>query len=353
MALTVTTLQSHVGAPLDVVLMRQLLAAARRTLPYINGAMPGELERQGGSMTVKWRRIENLAANTTALGEVATAAFQMGRTPVTPTITDLTVAVQKYGNFMNVGEEVDIANINSTSLELMDTLGENAGHSINLLQRDVYNALTTNRHAGGVANTSSIVTALALNDVKYSNNQLQRNSGLKFFPMNTGGTKIGSSPIRASYFGICHSDVEEDIRGHTGFVGVEQYGGYTQTFEGEFGFVGGVRWASTEVAPVASGAGVTSANGLRGAGTSQNDIYSSFVYGRMAVGSVGLGEQYASEIYMGGELPSPVQLITEGPGGVADPFREVKTIAWKAWWAGKVLNTNWIQKIESAASDLS
>jgi hypothetical protein len=37
-----------------------VLSAARQKLPFLNGTMPGTLDRQQGSMTVKWRRIENL-----------------------------------------------------------------------------------------------------------------------------------------------------------------------------------------------------------------------------------------------------------------------------------------------------
>lgn len=353
---TVTTLSTHVTAPVNVVLMRGLLSAARRTFPYFNGTMPGRLEANQGSLTVKWRRIENLAPATTALGEVGTVAFGMGRTAATPTITDLTVAVTKHGNHMWLSEDVDLINVNSRAAQLMDTLGENAGHSLNILQRDVYDAITTDRIGSGVTSEGALAAAITANDIKYCVNQLNRQSAMKFFPMATGSQNITTSTVRQSYFGVVHPDVEENIRDINGFIGVEQYGGYTQTFMGEFGAVGGVRWACTEIAPInTGGATTTSTTGFRGASTVLKDIYTSFIYGREAVGSVGLGDEHTTQIYKGFDVIPAVVPITKsvGSAGAGDPYNEVGSIAWKSRWAGKVLNGNWIQKLTTLATDLS
>jgi hypothetical protein len=65
----VTTNATHLTQPVNFVLMKGLLQAARKKLPYFNGTLPGELIKMGGSSAVKWERINNLAAVTTALGE--------------------------------------------------------------------------------------------------------------------------------------------------------------------------------------------------------------------------------------------------------------------------------------------
>lgn len=352
----ITTLTTDVTAPVNFVLMRGLLNAAKRTFPYYNGTMPGQLMKSGGSMSVKWRRIENLAAATTALGEVTgNTAFQLGRTAARPTITDITVAIAKYGNFFNLTEEIDLFNVNSKSAQLFDNLGENAGHSLNLLMRNVLDAETTDVWAGSAAATVSVVAAVTAGTVRRAVNRLNRNSAMKFFPMGTGSQNVTTSTIRASYFGICHPDVEEDLRDITGFIGVEQYGGYTETFVGEFGAVGGVRFASTEIAPIATAAGTTTASGFRQGTSIQNDVYSTFIYGREAIGSVGLGENLTEKIYMGGDQIPAVEMIQTGLGsaGAGDPFKELNTLAWKSWFAGKVLNGDWLMKIESLATDWS
>lgn len=359
MALNVSNLTSTVQAPVNFVLMKGLLSAAKKVCPYFNETLPGSLEKAGGSMSVKWRRIENLAAVTTAISEHTEngpLAFGVGRSTVKPTITDITKAVAKYGNAILLTEEVDLFNVNSNSMALMETLGANAGESLNLVAATEFANATQERFASGAANKSAVVAEMKLNDIKWAVNKLNRNSAMRVFSQGTGSTNVGSSPVRTSYMGICHPDVEEDIRNLTGFIGVEQYGGYTETFVGEFGAVSGVRWCSTEIAPIETGAGTTStSNVFRGTSVDTNDLYFSYVYGREAVGTIGLGENYAKEIYQMGQRVPAVELIYHKPGssGVADMFNEVGSIAWKAWHATKILNGTWIVKLTTLAKDLT
>ena len=357
MALTQSNFASTVTAPVNFVLMETLLSAARKRLPYFNGTLPGRLEKAQGAASVKWRRIENLAAVTTALGEnteATTPAFGFGRSSVRPTITDVTVAIAKYGNAINLSEEIDLFNVNSNSFALMDTMGANAGESLNTLMRDVFNgASIIVRNAGQAGTYSSVAASISVNDIKWSVNQLNRNSAMRFTPAGFGSQNVGTQPIRQSYYGICHVDVEEDIRALSGFIPVEQYGGYTETEPGEFGAVGGVRWCSTEIAPIVSDGSTESAvaTSFQGSSAILHHVYTSFIYGREAVGSIGLGEQHAKEIYMMYDRVPTVELIYHKPGssGVADPFNEQGSLAWKSWFAGKVLNGNWIVPVRTLA----
>jgi N4-gp56 family major capsid protein len=298
MAALISAFDSDVPAPVNFVLMRGLLSAARKRLPYFNGSLPGNLEKSQGSASVKWRRINNLTAVTTALSEQnGTATAFLGRDAVRPTVTDVTVATALYGNAILVSERIDLFNVNSKSAQLMDVLGANAGESLNTLMRDEFNTgFTQIRYAGGVASDSVVAAAISLNDIKYSVNLLNRQSAMTFMPIGTGSVNYNSQPIRSAYYGITHPDVEEDIRGLSGFVGIEQYGGYAETLPYEFGSVGGVRWCATEISPISSAASGTSSNLLRGT-LAAPDVYSTFIYGREAVGSVGLGNMHATTSY--------------------------------------------------------
>jgi N4-gp56 family major capsid protein len=359
-ALDTSNFTSTIQAPVNFVLMRGLLSAARKTLPFFNGTLPGQLEKMGGSASVKWRRIENLSVVTSSLSEVTEngpLAFGAGRNTVKPTITDVTKAIQKFGNAILLTEEVDLFNVNSRSTQLMDTLGANAGESLNYHMAVEFGNSTKVRYASGVANKSAVVAEMKANDIKYAVNILNRESAMKFTSHGFGSQNIGTNPIRSSYYGICHPDVEEDIRNITGFVGVETYGGYTETLVGEFGAVNGVRWCASEIAPIETGAGTTSTSNIfRGTSVDTNDLYSSYVYGKEAVGSIGLGEEHAKEIYMMYDpaRPPTVEVIYAParpyPG---DPYGEISTLAWKSWFGGKILNSNWIVKIVTLAKDLT
>jgi N4-gp56 family major capsid protein len=221
MADPISTLSTHVTAPVNFVLMKGLLSAARKKLPFFNGTLPGELAKNQGSASVKWRRIANMTPVTTALGET-TGDWPIARTAVTPAISDVTVAIAKYGNHIKFSEELDLFNVNSKSVQLMDTLGANAGESMNLIMEGVYNAATNIRYSGNQGSASSVTTVISLNDIKYVVNQLNRESAMKFTGMGTGSQNYNTQPIRESYFGLCHVDVEEDVRNLTGFIPVEQ-----------------------------------------------------------------------------------------------------------------------------------
>ena len=356
MAALITNLTSNVTAPVNFYLMQGLLKAARANMPYFNGSLAGELMENKGAYSVRYERIENLTAATTALGEpTGNAEFFNGRDAVNPTVTRVDASMAKYGNVITLTEEVDLVQVNARAMRFMDTLGENAGRSLNMLQQSaIRTGATSKRYAAGVASDALAITAVASADIKYIVNQLNRNDAMLVHPLGDGSTNIGTNPIRSSYFGTCHPDVEEDIRLITNFIPVEQYAGYSQIFPGEFGAVNGVRWCVSTLAAVTSAAGTTSVVGFRGAGTQTNDVYSCLIYGREAIGSVGLGETMTKEIYQGGDKIPAVQLISHAPGtsGVGDPLNEVGSLGWKAFHAGLVLNTTWVYELRVLSADI-
>lgn len=363
MAQLMSSIASNLALGVNYQMMKGLLSAARQKLPFFNGTLPGQLQKNGSTASVKWERLENLAAATTALGEVvgSPVAF-FGRSTVQNTLSNVTVAIAKYGNAVLLSEEIDLQQMNVRAARFVDNLGANAGLTLNVLMEGVYSAGTTitryaQSGAGGTASTDTqVVSHIKATDIQYCVNQLNRNSAMLFTSPAYGSQNIGTNPVRASYYGICHPDVEEDIRQITGFVSVEQYGGYTETLPFEFGAVGGVRFCVTEIIPIASGAGTVTADTIyRGAGVTSNDVYSTYIYGKEAVGSVGLGNMHATNSYEMYDPANPpaVELIVKPVGTVGtDLFNEVSSVAWKAWFAGKVLNANWITRVRSLSRDL-
>lgn len=360
MAIVLSNQTSTLPGEVNVVYIRGLLSAARKTLPFFNGTRPGVLEKKGGSATVLWRRIENLAAVTTAITQAShgsTVAFGIGRTTVNPTYTNVSKAVAKYANGVTLSEEIDLFNIDSDTMALMDVLGANAGESLNSVARVEFDNASQIRYGAAAANKSAVVSEMKAGDIDWCVNKLQRASAQKLFPMATGSQNVNTSTVRSSYFGICHPDVEIDIRAITGFIGVEQYGGYTETLVGEFGAVRGVRWVSTEIAPIETGAGTTStSNVFRGVSVDTNDVYTSYIYGKDAIGTVGLGVAFGTSVKMMGEnKDKPIEIIYHKPGssGIADPYNEIGSVSWKAWHATKILNGTWVTKVLTLCKEIT
>jgi len=353
-----TTATSNINSPVNFVLMKALLSAARKKLPFFNGTLSASMQKEGnGAASVKWRRIENLTAVTTALSEVnGTAAAFLGRDAVRPTYTDITATVQKYGNAVLTTEEMDLYQVNSKTVDFVDTLGANAGESLNRLMEVVYAGATTIRYSGSAAPTTTVTvsSAITLNDIKNNVNLLNAGSAMKFTTPGYGSVNVGTSPVRSSYYGICHVDVEEDIRLLSGFIPVEQYGGYTETMPFEFGAVGGVRFCSTEIIPILSDVSTVSTTGLRGTSTALHNVYPTYIYGKEAVGSVSLGNTHATTAYemYDPQKPPAVELIIhpKGSSGIFDMYNEMGSVAWKTYFAGQILNASWISKVYSAST---
>lgn len=356
MALTISATDTELQKPVNVMFRQQLLRNARARCPYFVGSTPGQIQENGGTATIKWRRIENLSPTTTQLSELTgNASYMQGRTPETASFTDVTATVSKYGQFYILNEEVDLFNYNGQAAKLVETLSISAGRSLNQLQRNVVDDNATLVFANG-SSDGAVTSKITKNAIRNVLNTLERNSAMPFMPMATGDTNTGTTPVMQTFWGLCHSDVAQDIADLAGFKSVETYAGQTETVMGEFGIVAGagyaVRFIASEDATVDAGSG-GSGTGVRETSSSA-DLYTTVIFGTDAVGSVGLGQSHTDGIFRAGmELPT-VDLITKGlgSGGTSDPFDEISTLAWKAWHAGSILNTAWIRGIRSAASAL-
>lgn len=359
MAQTITATDTELQKPVNVIFEQTFLRRAQQVLPYFAGTRPGQITKQAGTSTIKWRRIEQEAPTTSALSELtSTSTYMQGRDADTPTFTDVTATVAKYGQFYIVNEEVDLYNPNGTTDELVEILGESAGRSLNQLQRDIAEDSSTQRYAGNVASLGAMKAIITTGLLDRVVNELARNSARTFHPMTTGSQNIGTAPILPSYWAICHPDVAIDVSGLSGFKSVETYAGQTATVTGEFGYYGkagrGLRFVQSEDASIDLGSGApVSANDFR-ATSGDVDAYTIVVYGEDAFGSVGLGKRHSDGVYRAGENKGAFEMIyhERGSGGVADPFNEISTLAWKAFWAGAVLNSGWSRAIRVAATRL-
>ena len=351
MAAPITT-TSQISGPVNFVFQETLLRTARPRAVFFAGSVPADIEEHSGTFSCKWRRIENLSPTTTPLAELTGNVAFPTRTSVQPSVTDVTATVQKYGNFIILSEEVDLINFNGQADDLVTKIAINAGQSLNRLQRNVLEQNVTIQRVGGAANDGVTNSAITANSLKKAVNMLQNQIATEFMPETTGENAFGTTPVPTSFLGLCHVDVELDIRNLPGFVAVERYVGQTNTWPGEFGADtdARIRWISHPEATVSTGAGAASTTLRNTAGNA--DLYTSIVLGQDAHGSVGLGFEHIKEIYEAGDKLPGIQLITHarGSSGVGDALNELSSLGWKSWHAGAILNSNWILGVRSGAT---
>lgn len=357
---TITATDVELQKPVNALFQQTFLRRAQQMCPYFNGTVPGKLNKQAGTSTIKWRRIEQETPSTTALSELtSTASFLMGRSADTPSFTDVVATVAKYGQYYIVNEEVDLYNPNGTADELVAVLGESAGRSLNMLMRDVMEDSATQRFASNVASTGAVHAKVVVGDLDRIVNELSVNAARTFAPMTTGSQNIGTAPILPAYWGICHPDVAYDVSKLTGFKSVETYAGQTATVMGEFGCYGiagrNIRFVMSEDSKIDAAAGAALSGADLNTQSGLTNVYTICIYGQDAFGSVGLGKNHTDGSYRAGDNEGGWDMIYHpaGSGGIADPFNEIRTLAWKAFFAGAVLNANWARALRVAATNLT
>lgn len=342
-----------ITTPVNVLFQTLLLKQARALCPYFIGTMPSSLTMNRGTFTAKWRRYENVTPTTTPLAELDGNVAFPTRDSIVPSITDVTSEVLKYGQYFVVNEEVDTMRFDVEVAGLAKVLGISAGRSLNQLQRNEAEDNSTQKFTNGTA-TSQVSTKIDQNALRQCYNFLERQDAMPFTPRTEGSTNINTSPIRVAYWGLCHPDVELDIRDISGFIGVERYAGQVATEAGEFGTAEGIRFISSSDASINTGAGATTGTAVRET-TNDADVYDTVIFGEDAIGSLGFGQTHIQEVYRAGDELPAIQFIQKarGSAGAADPLNELGTQGWKSWHAAKVLNANWTCNIQSAATDLT
>lgn len=359
MTLAISATDTELQKPVNVIFKETLLRNAMARAPYFAGTQQGEIQLQQGTSTCKWRRIENMAPSTTSLSELTgNASYGMGRASVAASFTDITATLAKFGQYYLINEEVQLFNFSGTEDKLVETLGIAAGRSANRLQRNVADDSLTAIYANGAASEGVVNSVPTSKDMANAVVTLDTNVAETFAPMTLGDVNQGTAPIQMAYWGLCHPHAAYDWSKVPGFIPVQSYAGQTQTMLGEFGAINvgtgqAVRMVSSQDADVNLAAGnSTVPAGIRG--SSAVDTYTTVVYGRDCLGSVGFGVQWTDGIYRAGADLNPIDLLlSERRASPADPFAEVQSLAYKFWWAGAVLNGAWGRAIIHGATDLS
>ena len=356
---------ARIGGPVNVQFQMALLQVAQAQCPYFAGVAPAVVQsRRGTELTAKWRRVRNFTPATTPLTELTGAESYPLRTAQLMTIEDMTATLAKYGAFVLLTEEVDLENFTAMNAGYAKALGIQAGRTLNQLQRNEMEDNTTIYRSNAAAADANIQTAFLETDLQYAVNWINRNDGVFYTDQSFGSDNYDTHPTEPAYKGICHPDVEEDIRDFTNFVPASEYGAHTQLERYEFGKTGRVRWISSSDSTIEAGSGpAISTTGLRGDGSTTDfvNVYNTLIYAQDAYGSVGLDTRHIKESYLAGDELPGIMVINRNSGdqNTADPLDEVRTMGWKTWHAAKVLSeltaageTKWCLCIRSGATQL-
>ena len=285
------------------------------------------MPKQAGTKVIKFRRYANLTAATTPLVE--------GITPVgsSLSVTDITATVAQYGDFVTVTDVVTYESQDAVLLDATEILGDQASDTLDQLTRDILAAGTGAVYSGS-GNTATVDVAagdvITLANLDTVITTLKANNTRKITKMITASTGIGTTPILPAFVSIVHQSILTKIKtlaiASGQWVPVNKYPSQAGVMEGEIGSYEDIRFIETNNAKVKTGLG-----------TAAIDVYCTIVFGANAYGITRVSGQALKNIV------KPL-----GSAGAADPLDQRATSGWKATFVAKILNDDFIQRIESA-----
>lgn len=319
------TTRTQIPAEVNVFYDKTLLMRAVPAFIYGRWAQARNIPRKAGTSTIKFRRYGNLTAATTPLSE--------GITPVGSqlSVTDITATVAQYGDFITITDVLDYESEDPILMETAEILGDQMADTIDQLTRDVICAGTSVYYAGsGHTLRSQVAVGELITDtlVKKSVRLLKNNKARKIARMINAETGINTTPINAAYIGLVHPNTTYDLKAVTGWVPVEKYASTKKAMDDEVGAVDEVRFVESPNGKVFTGQG---AGGI--------DVYATIIFGAEAYGTTAVNGEAVKNII------KPL-----GSAGTADPLEQRATSGWKITFVAKILNNDFLVRIEHAVS---
>jgi len=264
---------------------------------------------------------------------------------VTPSPTpfgyeDVTATLRQYGMVVGITDVIADTHEDPVLNDATVQAGENIGRTIEQLTYGVLRAGTNVFYSNGSAR-SAVNTVITLSKQRAITRALKAQKSMKITQILSASPGYETRAVEAAYVAVAHTDLEADIRGLAGFTPVAEYGQRKPLAPEEIGSVEDVRYilsSDLESFPNAGG----SAGSMVSTGGSNADVYPILYFGKEAYGVVALRDQGAV---------SPT-IIPVGMKTKDDPLGQRGYVGWKTWFAAKILNEQWMARLEVAVTAL-
>lgn len=311
MAITQT---STLTGELLAYLEKRFLLRSRAAIVYGEGAQTQTLPANMGK-TISFNRYSPLTVASTALTEGGGTTYQSNPATVQPTATQVSTTLAQYGNVIAVTDLLFVTSIDREAKEKADLAAQNMAETLDILCREeLFTGATVqlaNSRAALTAITSSDI--LTSTEIRRARRSLRKNNAI---PYDDG-----------CYLAKVGPDTSFDLVNDSVWLAASEYAGQytTQIFNNEIGKLFQVRFQEATSNQRSESSTVT--------------VYSNFVHGQQAFGTIDLDT-----------LPNGLIIKQGGDQDTSNPLSLFMTIGWKAAFAVKTLNANWVYNIKTAAS---
>lgn len=321
--MTTTTTSTNALEYSGAYIEREFLERAQLQLRYDVGAQRRPIPANSGKVIrfVRYTPLTNTPSDVVVTDEVTSNEMAMTDAAVSATVA-LYSGWVPYSEFYDLTTEMGVNGV----MEHVAVLAQQAGETIDNLIRDELDGGGTTAYANQKSAATDVAATDTLDgaDVRKAFSDLEIAKAPKF----NMGRFMG-------YQAIIPTAVAHDLRGNSEWLDANTYVDTSLYKGGDLGSLHGVMFTSTNNQVIGADAG-----------SGNVDLYTTFFFGREAYGTTDLLNQPVS-LY-----PGTSQVIVNSPNdiNVSNPAGLKGTIAWKAYFVAKVLNSAWLYEVKSASS---
>lgn len=277
--------------------------------------------------------------------EISTEQLVEGVTPAPQGLQfeDVTSALAHYGAWIPFTDVLE----DTHEDPILNAITEQAGQQAALTkERILWNMMiggTNVIYSGAATSRATVVAPLAADDLRLAQRTLKVALASPVTKMLKAGTAVATQPVAGGFIAIGHTNQEQDLRNLPGFVTREHYASGALLHDYEIGKFEDLRFILAPHTTYFAGAGGASTDGSVLATNGKADVYPLVIFGQDAFASTPL--QGADSANIGVKKPKMAV-------GDSDPLGQRGYVAYKFWYAATRLNEAWIQRIESAVTNL-
>ena len=297
---------------------RNLLYRAQQAQVLYGWGQKKNIKKNDGN-TIRWRRFNALATNTSTLVEGITPA------PTALSMSEVTATVAQYGAYGMISDMIDLVGIDPVLSEASDVFGQQAGESIETVVTNVVAAGTSVLYGtGSTRGAQSAAAPMTIALLRKALRNLDRNN-TKRFNGEAQNSKVGNG----YYNLLLHPNVVYDLQNDPEWKNMQQNIKPELLANGAMAMILNVMIYQSTLAPV-----------FTGAGSGGVDVYGSILIGQNAFGVVDVAGTGKFKM-----IAKPL-----GSAGTADPLDQRATVGWKSVFATKILNDLFMLRIETGAT---
>lgn len=299
---------------------KALLSRAIPSFVHTRFAQVRDIPRNSTNV-INFRKYASFSPATTALVEgVTPEGSQLS-------VSDIQATVAQYGDFVVLTDWLQMTTLDPLLTETAEVLGEQAGDTLDQLCRDIMAAGNTVQYVSTSGNRAGVAAGMVLDgdEVREAVRTLEGNNTKKIKSQIDPNTGFNTSPVATAFIGIISEKTEFDLKGDPDWVPVDEYSSSKGVMEDEVGKLDKVRFISATSNAKTFSSTVT--------------VHATLIFGR---------EAYGISRISGEALKTITKQL--GSSGTSDPLDQRSTMGWKASFVARILQQNFILRIEHAVS---